>query len=118
MTSQQLQQKVNEMKLHQQKLLQPHTELDAQFDNEWFTHVNNYMAHEYSTLDTQSNRTIVSRITLQEVTAAVKQLRHSRHPGHDNILNDMLMYGGDALRMLQQLFGSYPIELFMSLLCS
>jgi hypothetical protein len=46
-TLQQLHQKVNKMTLHQQKLLQPHTELDAQFDNEWFRQVNDFMTNEY-----------------------------------------------------------------------
>src|ERR1700680_2066737 len=43
MTQQQIKDKADAMKLHQQRLLGPHTALDEQFDNEWFAQVNDYM---------------------------------------------------------------------------
>jgi hypothetical protein len=108
MTMQQIQKKVNAMKQHQQQLLGPHTTLDAQFDNEWFTHVNEYTINEYPALSLQSTHIMVSRITLAEIQAATKQLQNGKHPGHDNILNEMMKYGGEALQhMLLQLFNEY-----------
>src|ERR1700730_2843892 len=50
MTRLQMQQKVIAMKQHQEQLLRPHTALDDQLDNEWFAHVNDFMAHEYQLL--------------------------------------------------------------------
>jgi hypothetical protein len=108
MTRQQIQQKVKAMKQHQQRLLGPHTILDTQYDNAWFAHVNEYMENKYPILPLQSTHIMLSRITLAEVQAAIKQLQNRKHPGHDSILNEMLKYGGEALQhMLLQLFNEY-----------
>ena len=108
MTRLQMQQKVIAMKQHQEQLLRPHTALDDQLDNEWFAHVNDFMAHDYQLLPLASDHRLVSRITLVEVQGALKLLHNGKHPGHDNILNEMLKYGGEALHhMLLQLFNQY-----------
>jgi hypothetical protein len=100
--------KVQQMKAHQQQLLAPHTVLDAGFDSKWFTHVEQCMSGHYHTLALQSSHPMLPRVTLADIQAAVKQLQNSKHPGHDNILNEMLKYGGEALQhMLLQLFNGY-----------
>jgi hypothetical protein len=100
MTPQKIRQKAEHMKAHQQQLLGPHTVLDAGFNNDWYTHVEDYMEQQSPALHLHSDHPMLARITLADIQAAVKQLHNSKHPGHDKILNEMLKYGGEALQQM------------------
>lgn len=84
----------------------------------WTQHFQ-YLLNEDEVTDRTLEEDIEARPTLREVKNAIKKMKNNKVPRHDNIIGELLKYGGeDVENMMLKIIHTMPVNWYTGVLCS